>query len=169
MRRFVDEEIARELAQEVFVNLFDSAATFGSVPSFEGFLAGITGNVLKNYWRSTGTQKRKGQEEPIETLQAQPALEKKAIETLGPRADDPLAEAIRNENRQRVKHALAELPTRMRAVAMLRYAQERTYEEIATILDVSINTVKSQLFEARKRLIEKLRGMDDDLDPAAGS
>ena len=48
--------------------------------------------------------------------------------------------------------ALAALPHRQRAVIVLRYLNELTEAETATVLEISVGTVKSQAFDALARL-----------------
>jgi RNA polymerase sigma-70 factor (sigma-E family) len=48
--------------------------------------------------------------------------------------------------------ALAALPHRQRAVVVLRYLSELTEAETATVLEISVGTVKSQAFDALARL-----------------
>jgi RNA polymerase sigma-70 factor (sigma-E family) len=52
--------------------------------------------------------------------------------------------------------ALATLPHRQRAVIVLRYLSELTEAETATVLEISVGTVKSQAFDALARLREIL-------------
>jgi RNA polymerase sigma-70 factor (sigma-E family) len=52
--------------------------------------------------------------------------------------------------------ALSALPHRQRAVIVLRYLSELTEAETATVLEISVGTVKSQAFDALARLREIL-------------
>jgi RNA polymerase sigma-70 factor (ECF subfamily) len=51
---------------------------------------------------------------------------------------------------------LAELPARQRMIVTLYYADDRSIEEIADLLDVATGTVKSALGKARARLHDRL-------------
>jgi RNA polymerase sigma-70 factor, ECF subfamily len=51
---------------------------------------------------------------------------------------------------------LEKLPTRYRIVLILRHLQEMTYEEMADILTMPIDTIKTRLFRARHLLKERL-------------
>jgi RNA polymerase sigma-70 factor (ECF subfamily) len=48
------------------------------------------------------------------------------------------------------------LPAKYRAVVILRHMQDKTYEEIAAILDLPLNTVRTHLFRAREQLRRRL-------------
>jgi len=51
---------------------------------------------------------------------------------------------------------LQKLPEKLRVVLTLFYMQEQRYEEIAAILDVPLNTVKTHLFRARTLLRKRV-------------
>jgi len=48
--------------------------------------------------------------------------------------------------------ALAQLPPQMRRCVELRFGQELKYREIAAVMKISVDTVKSHLFQAREHL-----------------
>ena len=52
--------------------------------------------------------------------------------------------------------ALARLPPKLQAVAVLAFLEERTHAEIAEMLDVPIGTVKSRVFRAARALRKEL-------------
>jgi RNA polymerase sigma factor (sigma-70 family) len=53
---------------------------------------------------------------------------------------------------QDIRKAIDKLPEHHRAVVVLRYLQDFSYNEIADSLDLPLNTVKSYLFRARQQL-----------------
>lgn len=64
------------------------------------------------------------------------------------------------EHRQQasqVREALQSLPEMYRAILMLRYQTELSYEKIAEILDVPVTTVETRIHRAKKMLREKLK------------
>lgn len=157
LRRQVNRpEVAKELAQEVMMNVFKAPACFDSLPLFEGWMTAVAQNVLKNHWRSASTQKRQGTEILVEDLVRPGGEGPAAVLPEGDSVPDPLEEVLRLERQVSVARALQQLPPKMRNVAVLRYKQSRGYEEIAKILGVSVSTVKSQLHDAKKRLAELL-------------
>jgi RNA polymerase sigma-70 factor (ECF subfamily) len=56
----------------------------------------------------------------------------------------------------RIQRLVAELPTNARAVMLLRYQEDLDPSEIATVLEISVNTVKSHLRRSVETLREKL-------------
>lgn len=157
LRRHVDRpEVAKELAQEVMMNVFKARASFDSLPDFEAWMTTIAQNVLRNHWRGANTRKRHGAEVSTEELVRQGGEEPVAASWEGESLPDPLEEVLRLERQVRVARALEQLPSKMRNVAVLRYKQGRAYEEIARIVGVSVSTVKSQLHAAKTKLAELL-------------
>jgi RNA polymerase sigma-70 factor (ECF subfamily) len=70
--------------------------------------------------------------------------------------DDPARDATAADLGAHVQRALAGLTPDHRAVIVLRHYQDLSYEEIAQVLELSDQTVKSRLFEARERLRRRL-------------
>ncbi len=67
-------------------------------------------------------------------------------------ASDPLRAVSDAELRERVRAKLELLPALYRTVIALRYTEEMSYEEIATALDVPLNTVRTNLHRAKMKL-----------------
>lgn len=68
----------------------------------------------------------------------------------------PESLAIAGDNRERLTHALEDLPPRFREVLVLRELEGCSYKEIATIMAMPIGTVMSALARARQRLQRSL-------------
>jgi RNA polymerase sigma-70 factor, ECF subfamily len=77
---------------------------------------------------------------------------------IDPADDGPDAErcALSAEARVAIERALGELDPALRAVILLRDREDLRYEEIAQVLDIPINTVKTRIHRARLALQEKL-------------
>jgi RNA polymerase sigma-70 factor (ECF subfamily) len=58
--------------------------------------------------------------------------------------------------REVVDNAIARLPEKQRLAVILRRYEQMPYEEMATVLELSVPAVKSQLFRARNSLREML-------------
>lgn len=68
----------------------------------------------------------------------------------------PDADLSRSQDTQALWHAIARLPWVFREAVVLVDIQERTYTEAAQIAGVEINTLRTRLHRARKRLAEAL-------------
>jgi len=64
-------------------------------------------------------------------------------------------------DRDWLTHALGELPVEQRAAIELAYLHGHSCEEIAAIMNCPVNTVKSRMFQARRKLQAILRRLAD--------
>ncbi len=77
----------------------------------------------------------------------------------------PTAEskAIERERQRLIYRTILELPENHRQVIILYYYQNLSYKEMAEILNVSISSIESRLFRAKKNLAKKLEKIKDRL------
>jgi len=68
----------------------------------------------------------------------------------------PLAAASRHELEDEIRGAIARLSPKMRAITVLRYVENLSYDEIAEVLQISLGTVKSRLSRAHEALDREL-------------
>lgn len=73
----------------------------------------------------------------------------------------PEQELSRHQLRRTVLEALDELPTAQRVVVALTYYHDMAYQEIAEIVGCPVNTVKTRMFHARRRLQDMLANEKD--------
>lgn len=83
------------------------------------------------------------------------------------KADDPRVAARRKEIEERVREAIEELPKRQRMAMHLRGLQDLSLKEIAKILACEERTVGTTLFAARKKLIQRLKPLLEELQELA--
>lgn len=69
---------------------------------------------------------------------------------------DPAQAVARNQREEAVLSAVSALDPKLRAVVLLRYLEEMSYEEVAAALDCSMGTVASRLSRAHARLKDLL-------------
>ena len=137
---------ANDLAQETFIRVFRSIASFKGQSAFSTWIYRITTNVCLDELR-----KRKNKKEM--SLDAEIQLEdgemKRQI-----MSDDPLPDEVaeRDEIRSIVSGAIDSLPEDQRLVITLRDIQGLSYDEIADVLDCPSGTVKSRINRARQAL-----------------
>jgi RNA polymerase sigma-70 factor, ECF subfamily len=79
------------------------------------------------------------------------------ISRLFPSGDDPHRELERKETETQLQRAVAGLPEKQRAVFVLRYYEELSYEEISAILKTSVGGLKANYFHALRKIREALR------------
>ncbi|HZF09104.1 MAG TPA: sigma-70 family RNA polymerase sigma factor [Thermoanaerobaculia bacterium] len=152
-RRGFPADVCQDLAQETFLKVHKGLPEFRREARFETWLFQIAANLYRNTLRSQSTQKREAQEVPLDELGEQdPNFAQPSRDTGG------LDEVLSEERSLVLYHALAELPSQMRRCVELRVHQDLRYREIADLMQVSIDTVKAHLYQARQQLKSKLAG-----------
>ena len=126
-RRVDDGARAEELVQDVFVAILQNAVRYEPRAAFRSYLFGIAFNALKADRRKEGRRTEQLVDEPAAT-QSDP--------------DDAIW----------VRRALGTLEPDHREVLMLREYEQLSYQEIAELLRIPVNTVRSRLFRARMDL-----------------
>jgi len=91
------------------------------------------------------------------------ALQQRSEEGRAPKvelSDDhvemPIAVASRHELEARIQVAIQRLSPKLRAITVLRYVENLSYEQIAETLQISLGTVKSRLARAHDVLDREL-------------
>ena len=64
---------------------------------------------------------------------------------------------LKSETELAVRSAILSLPAEQRIVVVLRDLEGRSYQEISVVTEVSLGTVRSRLFRARRALARELR------------
>jgi RNA polymerase sigma-70 factor (ECF subfamily) len=129
-----DREVARELAQEAFVRLH---ANWTSVAGYEdpsGWLRRVMGNLLIDYHRSRTSERH-------------------AVLRLASRAASSVPDVTADGDAW--LELVAGLPPRQRAIVTLFYGEDQGVAEIARMLGLSPNSVKSALSKARDSLRDR--------------
>lgn len=157
-RRGFPEEECRDLTQETFLRAFRGKKGFRGDAQVETWLRRIAANVWKNRLRSMKASKRDAPTVSIEdaTEQGEPIL-RAVSDPRGGAPKGPQARLLEAERGRMLREAVKDLPPRMRQCVTLRIDRGLKYREIATILHISIDTVKTQLYQARHRLKDELQ------------
>jgi RNA polymerase sigma-70 factor (ECF subfamily) len=140
-----------DIVQDVFLKAFSRLESFQRQSSFYTWLTRIAINTSLDFLKRAGRSPVQGVEDP-ELVQA-------PDEVGAPRtaaAPAPEARLEREEIASITAEVLAELPEIFRTVLVLREFEERSYQDIADVLGISIGTVESRLFRARARFRDKL-------------
>jgi RNA polymerase sigma-70 factor (ECF subfamily) len=131
-----DRAVAEELAQDVFLSLYQHLAEMESPEHAQFWLRRVTSNRALD-------EARRRQRRPMVSLENAP--EPVAVTPTG----DPLMGAA-------LRKLVAALPEKSRAIVVLRYQEDLDPAEIARVLGIPVGTVKSQLQRALALLREKL-------------
>lgn len=130
-----DPEVAHELAQEAFARLHRNWDRIAEYDQPGSWLRRVTTNLAIDRHRSRSAEQR-----AVARWRARPT----------PPPDEPVGGDPWTE-------LVADLPPRQRAIVTLHYGEDLPVAEIAEVLDLSVNTVKSALSKARERLRSSLK------------
>ncbi|WP_379160870.1 RNA polymerase sigma factor [Paenibacillus sp. sgz5001063] len=132
---------AEDVSQEAFVKAFYSLPGLDNEYAFSSWMMTIVSNLCKDRLKKNNKE-QEFRDEPNER-----------IEDSG--ISDPVAKLS-------VEESLGRLSVDHREVILLHDVQGYKYEEIASLLDVPIGTVKSRLFAARMSLRRELAEEDQE-------
>jgi RNA polymerase sigma-70 factor, ECF subfamily len=151
LRRGLSTEEARDSTQEVFMRVSRGLVSFRGESQFRTWLLEIADHVYQNELRRRSTGKRKGKEISFDTGGQGEEGEPAPFEP-PPQPPKALDEVLKREQTERLSRAIQDLPLKMRTCFQLRYGQGRKYEEIAVLMNVSVDTVKAHLHQAKQKL-----------------
>ena len=142
-REIGDFHIAQEITQDTFIHAFKSLPSLKDPNRFSGWLYVIAKRQCVEWLRRKPA-----------VMQSLDAMPKAELEQLfyAQYLEEEQAQASTAELREVVERLLQKLPATERSVIVLHYFKGLTCEEVSGFLDVSLNTVKSRLHRARKRL-----------------
>ncbi len=145
-RKLGDFHLAEEITQDAFLKVYNQLWTLKDPNRFAAWLYAIVKNCCLLYFRKMQL--------PIESLDAIPEAEAERV--FYTHYLEKQREHIADENRHEVvKHLLKKLPENEHTVVTLHYLGDMRCEEISEFLGVPLNTIKSRLHRARKRLKEE--------------
>ena len=143
----LDREESLDIAQEVFLKIYQKIDTFEQKAALSTWLHRITVNQSLN-WKRRWKRRFRWHHQPLESSGA---LE------LGTEKHKPERLYQHQELSRVLQEGLGKLPEDARAVFVLKEIEGFSYEEIAATLHIKRGTVSSRLFYARKRLRDLLR------------
>jgi len=133
-----DRSLAEEVVSDVFFDVWRHPGSFEARSTFSTWLLAITRH------KAITSSRRHAQERSHEEL----------TETIEDPAEDPEAALQRKQRILLLSDCLRQLPAGCRAVIDLVYYHHKTIKEVADILQIPVNTVKSRMFWARRRIGE---------------
>lgn len=140
-----DRQVAQEIVQDVFSKIWNDRAIIEIHTSLNSYLSRCVRNSALNELKRRQTNKGSS----VNTTSVE--LWKLLLETR--ESNDFIIEQIISEDLQKkVNRAVESLPPQCREVFQLSRQDNKTNDEIAGILKISKNTVKSHLANALKRI-----------------
>lgn len=143
------KEDALDITQEAFVRAYEKIGTFRAQSSFFTWITQIGINLSIDHCRKKKRRKTIGFEDHM-----QPERHLAASTPEPP----PGRGLLSRELREQYEQALEQLSEKHRTVFVLHTVKGMAYKEIASLLEISIGTVMSRLFYARKNMQRQMEG-----------
>jgi RNA polymerase sigma-70 factor (ECF subfamily) len=137
-----DQDEAQDIAQKVFYKLWDRRAEIEIHTSLKSYLYRMTHNACMN---------------KIKELHNKADHHRNIAYTSSDAVNDTEERISQNELQQHIFEAIENLPPRCREIFKLSRFEQCSYAEIARQLDISSNTVETQMVKALRFLRERLK------------
>ncbi len=135
-----------DIAQEVFIRIFKFIKRFRREASLESWIYKIVLNYCRTFARRRKNWMRLFYEN---TFQGRNETDFEIMDNIPDINANPADSIEQQQTASNIKVALDSLPEIYREILIMREINELSYEEISSILDISIGTVKSRISRAR--------------------
>ena len=132
------KEVSEEIANDVFVRLWMKRNELNAITNVQVYLYVAVKNASLNYLRKNN-------------LFIPTSIDELCVDHFALVADPELL-ASQRELQQQIREAIEQLPPRCRLILKLVKEDGLTYKQVASLLDLSVKTVDSQLYLALKKL-----------------
>ncbi|RVU30819.1 RNA polymerase sigma factor RpoE [Neptunomonas marina] len=149
-RYVYDQHEAMDIAQEAFIKAYRALPRFRGDSAFYTWLYRIAINTAKNHLVS------RSRRPPDVDVDASDAEYFDGDNNELRELENPENSLFRDELNNTVKRALDQLPEDLRAALTLREFEGMSYEDIATVMDCPVGTVRSRIFRAREAIDKEI-------------
>ena len=150
LRYFNNAEQAEDVVQDTLIKLYTHASYYKNVAKFSTWIFTIAKN-------NALTELRKNKRKQTDSLWTDDG---KVIDINS--KEESLESKVQNEIAiDQLNKFLDEIPENFRMAVVLRDFQELSYEEISTILEIPIGTIKSRINRGRIQLAQKMKHFNE--------
>jgi RNA polymerase sigma-70 factor (ECF subfamily) len=153
-RYVYDHHEAMDIAQEAFIKAYRALPRFRGDSAFYTWLYRIAINTAKNHLVS---RSRRTPDVDVDVADAEYFDGGDELREL----ENPENCLFRDELESVLKKALDQLPQDLRAALTLREFDGMSYEDIATVMDCPVGTVRSRIFRAREAIDKEIAPLMD--------
>jgi RNA polymerase sigma-70 factor (ECF subfamily) len=152
LSRFIrDAAEVEDVTQEAFIKAYRALPAFRGESAFYTWLYRIGINTAKNYLVAMG--RRAPTTTEFDSEEAENFEDGDQLRDV----NTPEAELMSKQIANTVNETMQALPEELRTAITLREIEGLSYEDIATIMNCPIGTVRSRIFRARETIAERLR------------
>ncbi len=149
---------AEDVLQDVFLQVRQKLSTYRGESALGTWLYRLAVNTALAYRRRRAVRDR----HRIQGEAADGLLEKGALHQVTPRLpSDPAQETLDHEQQHLVDEAVARLPHDQNDAVVLAELEERSLQEVAALLGLSVAAVKGRLHRARAQLRKKFAQVEE--------
>lgn len=138
-----DDELAKELLQEVFFKVWEKRDALNVEISFQAYLYKVSENMVRDFFRRASRDKKL-----MEHLVNAASEFYSTVEDL----------YISKENQSLFQRAIDELPPQRKKIFKLCKIEGKSYEEVSALLGVSTSTINDHIVKATKAIRLSLGG-----------
>lgn len=150
-----DPAEVEDVAQETFIKAYRALPSFRGDSAFYTWLYRIGVNTAKNYLVAQG--RRAPTTTGFNSEEAETFDDGEQLRDI----NTPERLMMTRQIGDTVETAMQGLPEELKTAIVLREIEGLSYEEIASIMDCPIGTVRSRIFRAREAIAERLRPLLD--------
>ena len=146
LRIMGNEQDALDATQETFIKIYQNLPGYKSIASFSTWACRIATNTCLDMLRRRKSRAAVSME----------AMEEEGMTFVSKTEESAEGEVMRSITSKELAQAIDSLPEDQRMVIVLRDVQGLSYEEIAAMLNLNLNTVKSRISRGRMSLRKML-------------
>lgn len=138
-----NEQDALDMVQEIFIKVFNNLSSFDEKLPFHPWIRKITVNACLNFKRGKKSNVLSLNREIIEDVTMQDMLASE---------ENIEMDMLESEFRRVIRKNVRKLPEQYRLIITLRYYEDLSYNEISSLLNKPLGTVKTELYRAKSLL-----------------
>ncbi|GAA6529078.1 MAG: RNA polymerase sigma factor [Prevotella sp.] len=146
LRITLNREEAEDIVQDTLIKVWNNRDRWEELDSIEAYCYTITRNL--------SLDRLKRQENQTASLDDDTVTEQ------ADHSSDPSEKMIQEDRMERVREIVDTLPEKQRSCIQLRDFEGKSYKEIATIMDITEEQVKVNLFRGRQYIKKKYQELD---------
>lgn len=161
LRITMNRQDAEDAVQETLIKCWSKRDSWQDIGSIQAFATTICRNLALDQTKRAGRKERSLDSlQPTTFSNRQPTDSRRQVANGSGQAaidDDPLERIVKQERFKMLKDTIDSLPEKQKTCLQLRDFEEMSYKEIASLLQMTEQQVKTNIFRARQTIKTKLQ------------